>query len=63
MKLPSIFSSEYTEEDANVICKCGHLRANHLHLHLMPIIPRWCEFNQKLCDCWKYAPVVVVADK
>ena len=33
-------------------CECGHPRTNHVHDGKFE--PRWCELNQKACDCWQY---------
>jgi len=33
-------------------CECGHPRVNHVHDN--KLTPRWCELNQKACDCWQY---------
>jgi hypothetical protein len=33
-------------------CVCGHPRSGHIHDGKFD--PRWCELNQKACDCWEY---------
>ena len=33
-------------------CECGHPRANHVLTSKFEI--KWCELNQRACDCWQY---------
>jgi len=34
------------------ICECGHLKIKHAYDNKFAV--KWCELNQKECDCWQY---------
>ena len=38
-------------------CTCSHPRS--VHVHDGKFEPRWCELNQKACDCWQYKAIKV----